>query len=245
MKILIVFFLLMPVLIAQPTPADNYTCDPAREETLNSLAVSELSDLRMQMFVLSQFQTQTPNDAIHMQIVAQEAVFAFANDVSRHADQLQRCALPMMEYYASAGELNRFGISLNETTGLNLFVTALKMWPFSDTEPLVGHMAFNPEVRGKELPLHPIITNVLIGFARRWDGPADTTDPVQVAARELLGEKVAWSVAGFKPIKRLQRNQNNVLHHKDFLYTEELEKFRAKPASERLAILAEYYLPFQ
>jgi hypothetical protein len=149
----------------------------------------------------------------------------------------------MNEYYAQARQLNLFTIGLNEATSYDLFVAAFSKWPLPDIEPLVGHSVFNPDLRGKKLPLHPIVENVLLGFARRWQGPADITDPVQVAARELLGEKVAWKVSTFKPIQRLQLNPNNVLNRSGFMFSGELEKFRNKPDSDRLAILAEFYQP--
>ena len=84
--------------------------------------------------------------------------------------------------------------------------------------------------------------NTLHAYARQWQ-QVDTTDPVQIAALELLGQAQNWEVKKIRLIKFFQLNPENMLNDREFLYSQKLLDFRAKPISERLAIVADIYLP--
>lgn len=252
MRYLLFFLISISVFAQQQQTTRQYTCRQNNAGTLTSLSENYVVGLQMGLYAWSRFQTVKPEEAVNLQKVAGGAVFSLANVFSAYGDRFQGCSLSDDEYYEITGQANTMILLLQETLGFEDQWNALEpdRWPLKDIPPLVGHLASNPAIRGHKLPMHPVMEKTIRAYARqRWwqlcRRRVDRTDPVQVAALELLGQKQDWDVKKFRLINFFQLNPGNMLvNDKKGFYSHRLfEEFRPKPISERLAIAADYYLP--
>lgn len=207
----------------------------------------------MELYVFSEYQPKSREDTANLKKIAAEAVFSLANEFGGYGDRFQKCWLSDDEYYEKTFQANHMILLMGETVhseDMNLKQDALiDHWPLKDIPPLIGHLATNPAIRGHKLPMHPAMEKVIRAYARQscwrrfWRRRADTTDPIQMAALELLGQAQDWDVSKFKLIKFFQLNPVNALNQSKSFYSHRLfEEFRRMSVSERLAFAADYYL---
>lgn len=247
MRYLLLFFLMSSSAFAQLITRQR-ECYASDKGIVSSLMKGDIVELQTSLFVLSAFNPKKSEDMVNLQKVTSEVVFSLANTLGAYSDRFQFCSLSNREYYQKTTEANKMELSMGETFDLKFWIESSQVnlpmleWPLKNIPPTVGHLATNPAIRGNKLPMSPIIENTLQAYARQWQ-KVDLTDPVQVAALELLGQKQDWDVRKFKPIKFFKLNPENMLNDKESFFSKRLfEEFRPKPFSEKLAILADRYI---
>ncbi len=248
MRYLLLFFLISVSAFAQQLIPRQRDCNASDESTVNSLMNEDIVGLQVSLYALSAFSPKKSEDMINLQKVTSEVVYSLANTLVAFSDRFQFCSLSNGEYYQKITEANTMELSMGETLDPEFWIKSSQVnlpmlkWPLKNIPPMVGHMATNPAIRGNKLPMSRIIENTLLAYARQWH-KVDMTDPVQVVALELLGQKQNWDVRRFRLIKFFKLNPENMLNDKDSFFSDRLfNEFRPKPFSEKLAILADRYL---
>lgn len=216
-------------------------CYVTSEKTMMSLLETDIVELHFQLYEISTVVTGQDHskENAHLGSVARGAVYALSNQFVTAHNWFTNCSPQAEEASREAmSQGTMFSIATNETVSYENWIKAISIhWPLKGVIPMVGHMVTNPEIRGKKLPFHPVIELVLKDYAGQ---SVDLTNPLSVAARELLGEKLDWEIKKFESIPLCQINKKNFWHSTHYV-SKQTEDFRSTSFSNRLSVLAGFY----
>lgn len=237
MRLLLAAALVLAPYRRQPLEAQTANqCDPNSEYTL--VLEVEIANLRISLFHISILVKELGDRGNHEDLarVTKDAVYSLANDFSQRGDWFRKCSMTPKGYRQISGESTAFQIGLKSIDKLDDagIIDSLR-WPYPSIPPYVGNEVPNPDLRGRMLPYHLVAIKALLEFVK--GNATDVTDPILVAALELLGEKVEWNEKKFVPTPFFKVNPRHPLAQ-DSSTTDKL----GSTWQEKLRTMGDYYV---